>query len=90
MVKGHSRLVIDRNRITGGGISSSLDEALMLVELLASQQVQQITQYYPRPRVKGKIPVAQGCPLDPPAKLREPKTGFEPVTYGLRNRCSTN
>jgi hypothetical protein len=20
----------------------------------------------------------------------EPKTGFEPVTYGLRNRCSTN
>jgi transcriptional regulator GlxA family with amidase domain len=68
VVKGHPRFVIDRNRITGGGISSGLDEALKLVELLTSQkvaqQVQQITQYYPRPPVKSKIPAAHGCPLD--------------------------
>ena len=25
-----------------------------------------------------------------PGWKMEPKTGFEPVTYGLRNRCSTN
>jgi hypothetical protein len=25
-----------------------------------------------------------------PSKRKQPKTGFEPVTYGLRNRCSTN
>jgi transcriptional regulator GlxA family with amidase domain len=68
VVKGHPRFVIDRNRITGGGISSGLDEALKLVELLSSyavaQQVQQSTQYYPRPPVTSKIPPAQGCPLD--------------------------
>jgi len=68
VVKGHPRFVIDRNRITGGGVSSGLDEALKLVELLSSyqiaQQVQQNIQYYPRPPVTSKIPAAQGCPLD--------------------------
>jgi hypothetical protein len=29
-----------------------------------AKQVQQITQYYPHPPVKSKIPPAQGCPLD--------------------------
>jgi len=68
VVKGHPRFVIDRNRITGGGVSSGLDEALKLVELLSSyqvaQEVQQNIQYYPRPPVTSKIPPAQGCPLD--------------------------
>jgi hypothetical protein len=38
----------------------------------------------------------QGCSRGSLTKVRagapavEPKTGFEPVTYGLRNRCSTN
>jgi transcriptional regulator GlxA family with amidase domain len=68
VVKGHPRFVVDRNRITGGGVSSGLDEALKLVELLSSprvaQKVQQYIQYYPRPPVKSKIPPAQGCPLD--------------------------
>ena len=31
---GHPRFVLDRNRLTGGGISSGLDEALKLIELL--------------------------------------------------------
>jgi transcriptional regulator GlxA family with amidase domain len=68
VVKGHPRFVVDRNRITGGGVSSGLDEALKLVELLSSykvaQQVQQYIQYYPRPPVKSKIPKPDGCPLD--------------------------
>ena len=41
-------LVLDRNRLTGGGISSGLDEALMLIQLLqgtvAAQEVQQNTR----------------------------------------------
>src|SRR6266853_1417548 len=51
VVDGHPRFHLDRNRLTGGGISSGLDEALKLIELLQgttkAQSVQQTTQYYP-------------------------------------------
>jgi cyclohexyl-isocyanide hydratase len=65
---GHPRFVLDRNRLTGGGISSGLDEALMLIQLLAgtvaAQQVQQQTQYYPNPPVDSAIPPApSSCPI---------------------------
>jgi transcriptional regulator GlxA family with amidase domain len=57
---GNPRFVQDRNRLTGGGISSGLDEALRLVELLrgtlVAQDVQQSLQYYPRPPVDSTIP----------------------------------
>jgi transcriptional regulator GlxA family with amidase domain len=43
------RFVIDRDRLTGSGISSGLDEALALIEMLAgteaAESVQQNTQY---------------------------------------------
>jgi transcriptional regulator GlxA family with amidase domain len=49
IVEGCPRFVVDRNRVTGGGISSGLDEAFKLVELLSSyqvaQEVQRVTQY---------------------------------------------
>jgi len=68
VVAGYPRFVVDRNRLTGGGISSGLDEALKLVELLSSyevaQQVQQRTQYYPCPPVASVIPPPGPCPLD--------------------------
>jgi cyclohexyl-isocyanide hydratase len=64
---GNPRFVIDRNRITGGGISSGLDEALALIKLLAgskvAESVQQGTQYYPDPPVKSVIPSAASCPF---------------------------
>lgn len=64
---GYPRFVVDRNRVTGGGISSGLDEALKLVELIAgkavAEQVQVTTQYFPKPPVKGTIPGASTCPL---------------------------
>jgi transcriptional regulator GlxA family with amidase domain len=45
---GTPRFVIDRDRLTGGGISSGLDEALALIEMLAgtevARSVQQTTQ----------------------------------------------
>jgi transcriptional regulator GlxA family with amidase domain len=64
---GTPRFVHDRNRLTGGGISSGLDEALKLVELLrgyeAAQDVQQTMQYYPDPPVTSQLPQATGCPF---------------------------
>ncbi len=68
VAEGYPRFVVDRNRVTGGGISSGLDEALKIVELLAgtdvARQVQQFTQYYPCPPVASTIPDSDGCPLD--------------------------
>lgn len=64
---GHPRFVLDRHRLTGGGISAGLDEALMLISLLGgtelAREVQQNTQYYPAPPVSSAIPEAPACPL---------------------------
>jgi cyclohexyl-isocyanide hydratase len=61
--------VVDRNRLTGGGISSGLDEALQLISLLSgeatAQSVQQTTQYYPDPPVSSEIPNVITTPMMP-------------------------
>jgi transcriptional regulator GlxA family with amidase domain len=68
LVEGHPRYHVDRNRLTGGGISSGLDEALKLIELLLgtdkAKYVQQMTQYYPCPPVASVIPPTPPCPVD--------------------------
>ena len=50
---GFPRYVVDRNLVTGGGISSGLDEALKIISLVAgvdvAQEVQLTAQYYPCP-----------------------------------------
>jgi transcriptional regulator GlxA family with amidase domain len=65
---GYPRFVVDRNRVTGGGISSGIDEALELVARISSyeiaKQVQLVTQYFPRPPFNGDIPGSDTCPLD--------------------------
>ncbi|HKQ07815.1 MAG TPA: DJ-1/PfpI family protein [Blastocatellia bacterium] len=65
---GYPRFVVDRNRVTGGGISSGIDEALELVARISSyeiaKQVQLVTQYFPRPPFSGDIPGSDTCPLD--------------------------
>ena len=67
VAEGFPRFVLDRNRLTGGGISSGLDEAFKLVELLAgyeeAQSIQQTTQYYPSPPVASELTPATSCPL---------------------------
>jgi transcriptional regulator GlxA family with amidase domain len=67
VVEGHPRYCLDRDRLTGGGISSGLDEALELIQLLlgtaVAQSVQQTTQYYPRPPVTSEIPDTPPCPV---------------------------
>ena len=70
VAQGFPRFVLDRNRLTGGGISSGLDEAFKLVELLTdyetAQGVQRTTQYYPCPPVASTIELTpeDKCPLD--------------------------
>jgi transcriptional regulator GlxA family with amidase domain len=62
---GHPRYCLSGNRLTGGGISSGLDEALKLIELVAgtatAQYVQVQTQYFPDPPVQGEIPATPSC-----------------------------
>jgi transcriptional regulator GlxA family with amidase domain len=64
---GYPRYVVDRNRVTGGGISSGLDEALELIARVSSyeiaKQVQLMTQYFPKPPFDGDIPGADKCSL---------------------------
>src|SRR3569623_1038635 len=64
---GHPRFQLDRDRLTGGGISSGLDEALKLIELLAgadtARSVQQNTQYYRVPPVASAIPNTITSPM---------------------------
>ena len=67
VVAGNPRYCLDRDRLTGGGISSGLDEALAVIELLkgtgVAQSVQQTTQYYPQPPVSSQILTATTCPV---------------------------
>lgn len=57
------------NRLTGGGISSGLDEALQLILLLFGEKtakgVQKSTQYFPQPPVMGELPWEP-----PPCKIK--------------------
>ena len=70
----HPRFVVSKtenppeNRLTGGGISSGLDEALQLIFLLfgeeAAKDVQVSTEYFPKPPVMGEIPAAPPCKMN--------------------------
>jgi transcriptional regulator GlxA family with amidase domain len=71
----HQRFVVSGNRLTGGGISSGLDEALKLITLLFDEttaiDVQQITQYFPQPPVSGTIPQTPECLIHWQAKKQD-------------------
>jgi transcriptional regulator GlxA family with amidase domain len=67
VVKGFPRFHQDRNRLTGGGISSGLDESLHLIRLLkgdkAAREVQRTIQYYPKPPFRSDLKVPASCPF---------------------------
>jgi transcriptional regulator GlxA family with amidase domain len=73
VARGYPRYVIDRDRVTGGGPTSGLDEALKLISLLrsddAAREVQLIIQYHPDPPfhwgdpAQAGKPPATSCPL---------------------------
>ena len=77
VVPGYPRYQVNRFKgdkgqwryvVTGGGVSSGLDETLKLIALIAgtavAKNVQLNTQYFPKPPVKGRIPRPTNCPLD--------------------------
>jgi transcriptional regulator GlxA family with amidase domain len=55
----------DAKRLTGGGISSGLDESLELVRILkgddAARDLQRTLQYYPEPRFPSDLVAPQTC-----------------------------
>jgi transcriptional regulator GlxA family with amidase domain len=63
---GYPRFIVDRNRVTGGGISSGLDEALAVIALLrgddAAKNVQLTIQYHPQPPFQWGDPAQAGTP----------------------------
>ena len=66
----YPRFVVDRNRVTGGGVSSGIDESLELIRIIAGEKVakqaQVVTQYFPQPPVMGQIPCDVKCDIDIP------------------------
>lgn len=58
----------EEKRLTGGGISSGLDEALQLISLLfgdkKAEAVQVATEYFPKPPVMGAIRKIPECDMD--------------------------
>jgi cyclohexyl-isocyanide hydratase len=64
----HQRFVVSGSRLTGGGISAGLDEALKLISLLfgdeSAKDVQATTQYFPNPPVMGTIPPTPACMIN--------------------------
>lgn len=75
----YPRFVIDRNRITGGGISSGLDEALAIIALIAgdavAKDVQMTTQYFPKPPFRQTITPSKRCALSSSNQNRKAKVG---------------
>lgn len=64
----YKRFVVSGNRLTGGGISSGLDESLELIRLLfgvdVAKSVQRTTQYFPEPPVMAQLPAtAPACEM---------------------------
>lgn len=57
---GNPRFLVSDNRLTGGGVSSGLDESLELIRRLfgkeAAKRVQVTIEYFPKPPVQGQLP----------------------------------
>ena len=78
---GYQRYWVDGNRVTGGGVSSGIDESLRIIQLICgdaiAEQVQVVVQYFPDPPVKGKIPDDDKCgikiPPPPPVNHKAKK-----------------
>jgi transcriptional regulator GlxA family with amidase domain len=77
VVDGYPRFFVDDSkgtgkgiRVTGGGISSGLDEALELVRLISGEEVAKLvqlnTQYFPEPPIQANLVKKKGeynCPI---------------------------
>lgn len=65
VVEGLPRYVHDRNRLTGGGISSGLDESLHLIRLIkgddVARDIQRTLQYFPEPPFPNDLIAPELC-----------------------------
>jgi cyclohexyl-isocyanide hydratase len=94
VVEGYPRYIVDRQRITGGGISSGLDEALAIIALIAgdlvAQKVQLIIQYNPRPPFTSGDPSVAKPPISTPGAGRTCDTDLaETIADVLKRRDSS-
>ena len=93
VVNGYPRYLRDRNRFTGGGISSSIDEALFMVQQIvtdltgdvakgdaACRRVQLSIQYNPRPPFEGGDPASVDYDVFEP--VEDGMTGFRKAVCG--------
>ncbi len=76
------RVVVDRNRITGGGVTAGLDFGLTLLDLLQGREVAEMTQlameYDPHP------PFDSGSPATAdPTHVAAIRAGVEPVNRSV-------
>jgi len=82
----YPRYVVDRNRVTGGGVSSGIDESLEIIRLIAGEKVaknaQVVVQYFPQPPVMGQIPCNVTCDISIPARAG----GKPPAKNGAKKR----
>jgi cyclohexyl-isocyanide hydratase len=71
------RVVVDRNRVTCGGVTSGIDGALTLVSLLrgeqAAQEIQLYMEYSPAPPFKSGSPGSAPAPVLEAVKKRAEK-----------------
>ena len=71
------RVVVDRNRVTCGGVTSGIDGALTLVSLLrgeqAAQEIQLYMEYSPAPPFKSGSPSSAPAPVLEAVKKRAEK-----------------
>lgn len=85
VASGYPRYVVDRNRVTGGGVSSGIDQALELARMIlgddAAQQAQLLIQYAPAP------PFGSGDPCGaPPHVVEEVETTLAPIVRRRREQ----
>lgn len=78
---GTERVVIDRNRITGGGVTAGIDFGLTIAEVLCGEEAAKITQllmeYDPAP------PFDVGSPEKAGAELVNKAMAYAAGTFGL-------
>jgi cyclohexyl-isocyanide hydratase len=67
VVDDHCGALMKGIRVTGGGISSGLDESLEIIRRVVgpdvAKDVQMATQYFPKPPVQAEDPEVMDCPL---------------------------
>lgn len=78
VAEGYPRYVVDGNRITGGGVSSGIDQALEIARLVfgkdAAQRAQLLIQYAPHPSFDA------GDPTTAPARVvQEARAALQPT-----------